>query len=108
MGQFQQYRDFCEQVGAPIGFDAYRIVEGADLGFTCNDDVASNRLRALRWAGCASVRRQSKIVRLLVLVEFLPQGWIPNATFDDWDRTTEDPRSPDGPDGGRSVSAVLS
>ena len=32
---------------------------------------------------------KSKIVRLLVLMEFLPQGWIPTTTFDDGDRTTE-------------------
>ena len=79
------------------GFDAYQIVEGADVGFTCNVDIASNSLRAVRWAGCASIRWQSEIVRLLVLMEFLPQWWIPTATFDDGDGTTEDPPYPDGP-----------
>ena len=53
----------------------------------------------MQWAGCASIRRQSEIVRRLVLKEFLPQGWIgPTATFDDGDRTTEGPSSPDGLD----------
>ena len=35
-----------------------------------------------------------RVVRLLVLMEFLPQGGIPTVTFDEGYRTTEDPPSP--------------
>jgi hypothetical protein len=60
-------------------------------------DLASCWLRAVRWAGCESIRRRNEITRRLVLKELLPEGRLgPTAESGLGERAAAEPPDPDG------------
>ena len=91
---------FClARRGAPIDFEAPKIVACADIGFTCKVGPPFGWLRAVRRAGCESIGRRNEIARRLALGELLPQARLrPTAASGLGERAAEEPPAPDGLD----------